>query len=103
MASFKFGTMTSPLPCTRLLGKFELTRIQNRNARVYHLIVINEVAETFTVMVLRDGLLGKKFDPATCTFPLTDGKDHDWSKKGYSEYNVDNFDVVTRIEAPVEA
>ena len=91
--SMKHGVTGQPIPCTRLLGKLaDLKGIRGFVCRSYYLVVINDANGTFTTATVKDGNLGRTFDPAKHTYPLPE--DETWAKKGYRPFDPRNFDVV---------
>ena len=107
----KFGHANGPIPCTRLLTK-PLPHFEEQEIEAYAVIAINDETGTFTSaniyspvgesMAEAGGYLGKNYDPDCMTHPLPDGdaltaKLKVWSKKGYEESPIGDFDVLTEV------
>ena len=81
----KFGMAKQPLVATRILS-MPMEYFQNQGMDAHSLLVINDVAGTFTSANVYDGNLGKNYDPTEITHPLPSKADErwkEWAKRGY--------------------
>ena len=81
----KYGVLKAPLRATRILS-MPMEYFQGQGIDGHSLLVINDVAGTFTSANVYDGNLGKSYDPTEITHPLPSKGDErwkEWSKRGY--------------------
>ena len=105
----KFGLAKAPIEGTRLLGH-PMEHFQAKGNDAHSLIVINDVAGTFTATnVYNTGegcKLGRGYDPKGMTHPLPadgDEKWKTWRRRGYVEYDITKYDVIKVVGQKVKA
>ena len=100
----KFGLAGGALPATRVLVKpLDASKFAGKPS--FCLMVIDEVHGTATGANVYGGNLGAGYDPSKYAQPLpAKGSDKwkQWSKKGYEEGNVADFDVLVDVSEMVE-
>jgi len=96
----KFGSLGQPIPATRVIAR-DMDPKHFGNKPAICLLAINDVEGTITQANVYDGNLGRGYAPENYTHPLPAEDSDKWKvykKKGYTERQVSDFDVLTQVE-----